>query len=67
MSRLQTLSRLRNVDPKTGTFRISAAACAIPAAPVGVHGMIRLQVFAPAGLQHVWLTSLTPAFSPKSA
>ena len=67
MSRLQTLSRLRNVDPKTDTFRISAAACANPAAPVAVHDIARLRVFARAGLQHVWLDSLTPAISPKSA
>lgn len=32
MSRLQTLSRLRKDGLKTGTFRISAAACANPAA-----------------------------------
>ena len=67
MSRLQTLSRLRNVDPKTGTFRTSAAACANPAAPVAVHDITRLRVLAPAGLQHDWLNSLTPAISPKSA
>ena len=67
MSRLQTLSRLRNVDPKTGTFRISAAACANPAARVGVHNTTRIRVLARAWSQHVWLDSLTPGISPKSA
>ena len=57
MSRLQTLSRLRKVGPKTGIFQISAAACANLAGTVAVHDIARLRVLAPAGLQQVWLTA----------